>query len=183
MRVAVIGWGSLVRDEAYIHVNDWHTGGPVIAIEFSRVSRDGRLTLVVDPDNGTYTETWFAQSRRALVEDAIDDLYIRERCTSPRCIGFVRGDTGASRCRSDPTLSGRVNAWCVQNGFDAAIWTDLPSNFLERTGTPFSLGNAARYLERLDSDTLDLAREYIMKAPTTVQTPLRGHLHSLLGWN
>ena len=44
MKIAILGWGSLVWDSRQLpHSGEWHTGGPVLPIEFSRVSKDGRL--------------------------------------------------------------------------------------------------------------------------------------------
>ena len=66
----------------------------------------------------------------------------------------------------------------VDNGYDAAIWTALKSNFDEsdKGGEPFSVTAAIRYLETLaseDADKFARALTYIRKAPPEVQTPVR----------
>ena len=49
MKIAILGWGSLIWNQNGLPVKgQWKKNGPVLPIEFSRVSRDGRLTLVID---------------------------------------------------------------------------------------------------------------------------------------
>ena len=46
MKIAILGWASLVWNPQQLpHKGDWKSGGPRLPIEFSRVSKDGRLTL------------------------------------------------------------------------------------------------------------------------------------------
>ena len=49
VRIAVIGWGSLIWNQAELQISKPFTlGGPALNIEFARISMDGRLTLIVD---------------------------------------------------------------------------------------------------------------------------------------
>ena len=52
-----------------------------------------------------------------------------------------------------------IKTWAQANGFDAAIWTALASNFHEpdKAGEPFSVEAAIRYLEMLDAPRLGAA--------------------------
>jgi hypothetical protein len=61
------------------------------------------------------------------------------------------------------------------NGYDAAIWTALASNFDEqrKVGEPFSVEAALRYLGSLDASAFDGALNYIRQAPPEIQTPVR----------
>jgi hypothetical protein len=43
MKIAIVGWGSLIWDP-----RDLHLATAILPIEFSRISDNGRLTLVVD---------------------------------------------------------------------------------------------------------------------------------------
>jgi 1-acyl-sn-glycerol-3-phosphate acyltransferase len=50
MRIAVLGWGSLIWSPGNLKIDrEWHEDGPFLPIEFARVSQDGRLTLVLFP--------------------------------------------------------------------------------------------------------------------------------------
>ena len=80
--------------------------------------------------------------------------------------------------RRHPEAIATIAAWSTANGFDAAIWTALESNFGEhgKGGEPFSVTAATRYLERLagqDAAKFDRALDYIRKAPPEVDTPVR----------
>jgi hypothetical protein len=57
MKVVVIAWGSLVWNRGQLAVTtEFQPNGPLLPIEFSRVSGDGRLTLVID-------EVWGGRAR------------------------------------------------------------------------------------------------------------------------
>jgi hypothetical protein len=64
-RIAILGWGSLIWEPRELEtIGGWQMGGPVLPIEFSRVSNDGRLTLVVDEKNGVDVPTRYILSSR-----------------------------------------------------------------------------------------------------------------------
>ncbi|MER8652067.1 hypothetical protein [Mesorhizobium sp. M0586] len=82
-KIAILGWGSLIWDkhlEFDAHHDGWLPGGPVLQLEFSRISesRKGALTLVVDNEHGTACETSYAVSSRKNPDDAVADLRCRE---------------------------------------------------------------------------------------------------------
>jgi hypothetical protein len=67
MKIVVLAWGSLVWDPRTLRLaHSWMEGGPVLPIEFSRVSDNGRLTLVIDEGHGVDVPTRYALS--ALVD-------------------------------------------------------------------------------------------------------------------
>ena len=179
MDIAIIAWGSLIWDPRLLPYREgWQLGGPVLPLEFSRVSRDGRLTLVIDGVHGVEVSTRFAISTRRVLHDAIADLRDREGTIWKR-IGFVDCKAGADSSdtfeQPEQTFQ-RVRGWAEQQGFDAAIWTDLPSSFKNETGEDFSVEKATAYLKRLPKSARKVAIEYIQKAPCEVETPLRVHL-------
>ena len=81
-----------------------------------------------------------------------------------------------------PQAVAAIAAWATSNGYDAAIWTALASNFHEpdKGGEPFSVTAALRYLEALEArDGAAFARAlaYIRKAPIEVETPVRDEVN------
>jgi hypothetical protein len=60
-----------------------------------------------------------------------------------------------------------------QQHIDTVIWTAIGPRFSERTGTPFSVNAAIRYLGLLTEPTKTSALEYIRNAPPEVVTPVR----------
>lgn len=179
MKIAILGWGSLTWDKCDLPKvkGDWARGGPSLPIEFSRVSesRGGILTLVIDQQNGVNVSTRFAISSRIALEDAICDLRTREKTVVLR-IGYVDLISGSQRCNAMPQADIIIRRWALENSFDAAVWTDLPSNFQKEIKKEFSVAAAVEYLQSRSEDVAKDAREYIYKAPKEVETPLRRFL-------
>lgn len=49
-KIAILAWGSLYWDKRTLAIqSEWNEDGPTLPIAFSRISKDGRLTLVIDP--------------------------------------------------------------------------------------------------------------------------------------
>jgi len=87
-RIAILGWGSLIWCPRQLqYEGEWQQGGPVLPIEFSRISSDGRLTLVIDTQRGVDTPTRFVVSSHTDLKSAIENLRDRE-CTLERNIGY-----------------------------------------------------------------------------------------------
>lgn len=171
-RIAILGWGSLVWDARGLpRQTGWKRGGPHLAIEFSRVSKDGRLTLVLDPANGDAFSVEYCESPRTNLHDALCDLSAREASLVDR-IGFVDANSDDARCRANPSAEVHLRDWSRCNGYDFVIWTDLKSNFERKLETPFSVEHAIEYLESLTGAAAESAQEYIAKAPDFVDTPL-----------
>jgi hypothetical protein len=168
MKIAFLGWGSLTWDQRELPTSgDWQKGGPILPIEFSRISSDGRLTLVIDEENGVPVQTRYAQSRSGTLEHAIEDLRKREG-TSKSMIGVVSKTINNAKAGSDA-----VKAWDADQKWDAVIWTGLPSNFEDIKRIPFAVENGLTYLSSLSGEEKAKAREYIDRAPEEVITPLR----------
>jgi len=170
-RIAILGWGSLIWDQRELPTNGgWSDGGPTLPLEFSRKSSDGRLTLVIDTEHGRDVPTRYAESTRHDTEDAVCDLMHRE--------GTDRGNIGCVNRRMNcPTeaIEARIWHWAVDQSCDFVVWTKLrpriPDDWLG-----FSVQRAETYLRNLPRVCKERAREYIVKAPPEVKTPLREHL-------
>ena len=168
MKIAILGWGSLIWDQRDLPtLGVWQKGGPVLPIEFSRISSDGRLTLVIDEKNGVPVQTRFAQSGSETLNQAIEDLRKREG-TSKSMIGVVSQTINIPKSGSDT-----IKDWAVDNKWDGVIWTGLPSNFEDEEDVPFTVENGLVYLSGLVGEEKAEARKYIERAPEEVDTPLR----------
>lgn len=182
MKIAIIGWGSLIWDPRELpREGVWQEDGPILKIEFSRVSRNCRLTLVVDENNGVEVKTRFALSPRSDIEDAINDLRIREG-TIKKWIGysdFKHDQDSLSYNSTQVNICENVKNWCRDKGFDAAVWTALRSYFFEETKLNFSIHNALKYLESLPKYANKNALKYIQNASSEIVTPLRSKLIAL----
>jgi uncharacterized protein YdaT len=190
MKIAILAWGSLLWEKGNLALRaNWAPGGPELPLEFSRVSesRDGALTLVIDPKNGVEIPAYFAVSAHQNLDTAIRNLHERER-TRSKFIGYVNCSSGQSRSSILPTASSKIREWAGKNNFDAVIWTDLPSNFddvdkakfsdVDEPSMKFTVDNAQKYLHCLKARGAAKAREYIKKAPPEVETELRKRMRS-----
>lgn len=177
MRISVLAWGSIVWERGNLAViANFEPTGPCIPIEFCRVSRDERLTLVIDETFGAACTTYSTISVFDDLDAAIENLRDREGMPSPKGVGFTALDCGRQSARAKerhPRTVKIITAWAQANGFDAVIWTALAGNFAEKTSEPFSVEAAIRYLETRNGKTFDDALAYIRRAPPEVQTPVR----------
>lgn len=173
----VIAWGSLLWSPRNLRVTGpWEPTGPRLPIEFSRVTTDGRLTLVVDPVAGVEVHA----GSPLTPDDARRNLAEREACGIEN-IGIVRRETinGADQVSFPlPTHLQPLVKWLDGGRFQAAIWTALPTRFDAVTGAPFSVPSGLSYLDGLRGATRDVAFEYIRRAPrdhsNSLETRLRG---------
>lgn len=186
MKSAVLAWGSLVWDPRDLQsAAEFAPNGPLLPIEFCRVSGDGRLTLAVDETFGALCTTYSAPSTTENLDAAIENLRLREGMPDAQEIGFVdlaSGKRSDGAMQRHPDAVATIAAWAQSNGYDAAIWTALASNFDEpdKGGEPFSVTAAIGYLESLESrDAAAFARAlaYIRKAPIEVETPVRDQVN------
>ena len=182
MKIAVLGWGSLIWNTGDLKIaGGWQTGGPQLPIEFSRISSDGCLTLVIDPQNGANVTTRYSTSVFENIDEAIENLSRRENMPSTKNVGFVNLNTGEQKSHN-ADVAVNIREWAHQNHFDVVIWTDLPSNFAsKRQLAQFTVETAVAYLQNLCGETAQKAREYIQKAPEEVNTPVRRKLQES-GW-
>lgn len=181
MRIAILGWGSLLWDaraEFDNHHGPWESDDPELKIEFSRVSqtRGGALTLVIDQANGSSCRVAHAMSKRRDPEDAICDLRSREGTTRAN-IGIHFADGSLNQSKDKNTLT-TIAAWAEAKSIDVVVWTDLPSNFQKVCGSAFSIGGAVAHVRALGEGAKSGAAEYMWRAPAFVITPLRSALQT-----
>src|SRR2546421_12371173 len=91
MRIAVLGWGSLIKHPMDLHIvnEEWHLSGPTLSIALSRLSDNrGHLTYVVDEHHQRRVPTRYAISEYGALEDAGAGLAEREG-SGADSIGYV----------------------------------------------------------------------------------------------
>ena len=177
---AILGWGSLLwdkREEFDKQHGDWKDNGPILRLEFSRISesRGRALTLVIDQKHGAECRVAYSISARKTLADTIADLRCREGTTIAN-IGFVDMTAGTSRGR-DPVSVDAVKLWAKENAITAAVWTDLKSNFSAEVAD-FSVAAAVAHIQKLNAAGKSKAAEYVWRAPEFIRTPLRKALQN-----
>ena len=175
-KIAILGWGSLIwdpKDDFKKQIHEWKEDGPILPIEFSRVSnsRKGALTLVIDPDNGYQNRTKYTLSKRKNPEDAACDLRTREE-TVIRNIGLIDLEKDYFRGHWSFIID-KIKLWASEKNLRAVVWTDLPSNYTKKTEKIFDPENAIEYLKSLNDEGQKSLKEYIRNAPANIKTPLR----------
>jgi hypothetical protein len=177
LKIAVLAWGSLIWDPRGLSIStDFAPTGPSLPLEFSRISGDGRLTLVLDDTQGVRCRTYVATSACSELEEAIDDLRVREGMPSAQNVGFIVRLTGAcspAATRRHPESVTAIADWSRTSAFDAVVWTALGIKFRDAARVRFSVNNAIDYLATLKGDKRSKAFEYIRRAQHEIQTPVR----------
>lgn len=175
MKIVILGWGSLIWEPKELEFDrkiGWLENGPILPIEFARISNNKRLTLVITPD-GTPVKTLFSISTNDKLDYAVSNLIKRE--------GTVKRHID-SYCKlngfSDDTFLYKENIlnWINKTDYDCVIWTNLPENWKEKTD------DRIEYLKGLDINESLLAKEYICKAPIQTQTKYRTLIEKELNW-
>ena len=183
---AILGWGSLIWDLDNLapHVRGgWAMGaGPVLPMEFTRISPKRKMALVVclDAVHGGGCATHAIASAKGGIAAVVSDLARRERAPEGH-IGAVCLASGHASGASARVVD-EVRRWCLGEGWTGAVWTDLPSNFADHLGEVFSVPRARSYLRTLTGDSLDEAVRYIENAPAATDTPLRRALAGDAWW-
>lgn len=155
--------------------------GPPMAVEFARISADGRLTLVIHPGSPAQ-RTYWAESQLTDLGEARENLRAREG-TRLEFISTTSADVARDSAADAAAI--KVYDWLSSqlHALKAAVWTGLKSNWFDRRGTEFTPESALKYLQELEGETADKAREYISCTPSQIQTPLRSRIRQELHWD
>ena len=85
VKSVVLAWGSSVSDPRDLQIaTKFSANGPLLPIEFCRVSDDGRLTLAIDENFGAVCKTYSAPSALESLDAAMDNLREREGMADAR---------------------------------------------------------------------------------------------------
>jgi len=184
MRIAILGWGSLIWNQGSLQIqdNNWFNDGISLPIEFARISGNRRLTLVINPSSPPVQVLYSISSFDALYS-AKNNLREREG-TNIQNIGYhdFTNNRNSINVLGDE-ISNSLIHWNEGRNFGAVIWTDLRSNFVENTGMDFSLNNIQNYFEGLTSAELVEAVRYIFRTPQQIQTGFRPAIENFITEN
>jgi hypothetical protein len=149
MQVAVIAWGSLIWCPGSLQIKSkWFTDGPLLPIEFARISGDGRLTLVIHPGSPKQKTYWALSSSNSLANARLN-LQAREKAKHLDDIRSTAVDDHTEG-RIDSEIAALIQEWLKgRRDVNAAVWTGLPSNWLNKRGRQFSLEDAMVCLREL----------------------------------
>lgn len=183
MKIAILGWGSLVWNPKSLQYNQeigWQKDGPILPLEFARISMDGRLTLVITSE-GKEVQTLYASSTNTTLDEAILDLAIREG-SSRKSIGYYNKKRDELYHKNFNYLA-NLKAWLAINPkIDAVIWTNLGANWKETDRIKSKKRDRLEHLKALDGPTKTIAEEYIRKAPFQIATNFRREIEKELNW-
>jgi hypothetical protein len=184
MNIACLAWGSLVWNPRDLPIQRrWFDDGPFAPVEFTRQSRHGRITLVIDEHAEPVRLLW-ARMTLSDVEKAMEALSKREGITASDWksrIGNWRTSDPAPRTM--PSLS----AWAQARGLDAVIWTALGPQYVKHDeDTPTKerppIEWVLRHLQELTGPPRDVAEQYFRCAPQQIDTEYRRRVEAVLGW-
>lgn len=186
MRIAVLGWGSLVWDPtgsygAILQIAPgarWSASGPMLPVEFARISKDGRLTLVVLPEYEHRCQVLWITSGHQDVQEAIGNLAAREGIHASFMCRSIHGvlATGETLGNVLDQVADPVQEWMSDTpALDAAIWTGLGAGkrWQKHGYDGFTVTNALDYLNGLEGEVSRLNAEYLRKTPPSIDTPVR----------
>ena len=186
MKIAILGWGSLIwqpKELAYNKTFGWQKDGPIFPIEFARISKDGRLTLVIT-ENGTKVPVLYTLSNYHNLEEAVLNLAVRE--------GSGRNSIGSYDKNKD-TFSSKflfkeeIKNWIRNTDFEAVIWTNLGENWNIKNDKgdiirQIEPERRIEYLKELKGNTSAIAEEYIRRTPIKINTDFRKKIEATLNW-
>ena len=186
MKIAILGWGSLIWQPKELKFDEnigWKENGPVLPIEFARISKDGRLTLVITP-NGTEVPTLYSVSSFDTIDLAVLNLAVREG-SGRKSIGYYNKTKDEFSPIEFP-YKDNIKNWIQTSDFDAVIWTNLPEKWditenkaVIKTIDP---NDRINYLQNLKGSESALAEEYIRNTPKQIATKYRTQILKTLGW-
>jgi len=176
MKIGCLGWGSLIWDPRELPIqNRWFQDGPLLPIEFTRLSADDRITLVLTPGMATVKSLWTLMTVNDL-NVAKEALANRER-TRLEYIG-----KWSSKAQSQSEYSEQIGRWAYDVGLDTVIWTALPPKWNNQSGLIPTIEEVIVFLKNLSPEKQKNAEEYIRKTPRQINTEYRKKIEEELIW-
>ena len=178
MKIACIAWGSLIWKTGFLPLaSQWHADGPLLPLEFARISDVNRELALVLCEGAPLKPTRWAYLNAEDVKTAREMLRQREKITPqhPEWIGSV------------PTLDAmpldaRISQWLQKRELDACVWSALPPKSTGQNGRQLTAEEAVAYLDGLTGDVRAHAQDYLQRIPADIATPYRQLIEARLGW-
>lgn len=179
LRIACLGWGSLVWDPRELPIRrEWFKDGPIAPVEFTRKSDDGRMTLVLDRQATSIRLLWahMLPVELSVAKEALCNREgIRARDPLAKIGSWQHGD-------SAPIHIPDLPKWAETKGLDAVVWTALGPKFGDANRSP-SAHEVIEYLRGLRGPIREHAKEYIERAPRQIDTEYRREIEAAMGWS
>ena len=179
MKVAYLGWGSLVWDPRDLQFrSEWFSDGPLLPLEFARESRDRRITVVITSGSPFVRSLWTLSSLGS-VESARANLAAREGIADEKVACSIGVWQGTSQNKSEVDLE--IGSWASRLNLDAVVWTNLKARF-DGQHRLASADEIVGHMRKLSHEQRAAAERYVRKAPRQIDTPYRRQLELALGW-
>ena len=184
MKIACLGWGSLVWDPRDLPIKGkWHEDGPILPIEFARQSSDGRITLVIVRElTIPKVPSLWAFLDVETIDDAVKRLRQREGIPSKNENKHIGRWLKRDGIQVDDSIVAIIGKWALDKGLEGVVWTDLPPKFKGKSGYMPSIDEVITYINELSEDAKERAQQYIQMTPLQVDTPYRKAIEKRLGW-
>lgn len=179
MRIACLGWGSLIWDPRSLPIQrEWFKDGPFAPVEFTRQSSGGRVTLVIEPNAVPVRVLWAVMIPIDL-QPAQEALRDRENIPGSEWMSRI-----GSWQEGDPVPQHipELPEWARVRGLNAVIWTALGPKFQNKKTSP-SPQQVVEYLQQLTGTVRDEAERYVRCAPRQIDTEYRRRIEAALGWS
>jgi hypothetical protein len=184
MMIGCLTWGSLVWNPGKLPIRGgWQTDGPLLPIEFARLSNHNRITLVI-----LYNQPNYAPSRSLWTlldvqspKEAFKALKDREGAKSNQGIGLWEKGTAEPAHGVDR----RIARWAEVIGLDAVVWTKLGPKWVEGNKEVERMPTQDEVIRKIrtwDEPLGTYARLYLQMAPKQIDTPYRRAVFDEFGW-
>ncbi len=182
MKIVCLGWGSLIWNSGELKIpkSKWNVGGPFLQIEFSRISSDDRVTLVID-ENAEVKEVRVLWAKLKNVNNLDDAIYLLAKREGTKCKNIHYSINGKIHKDVSGRNKKKIVMWQERKKLDVVIWTGLkPKN---RSGNRrSSVDDIIQHLNSLDQCDKKRAEEYIRRTPIQIDTIYRKRIEAEFNW-
>lgn len=178
MKIACLGWGSLIWNPGSLPIQrQWFHDGPMVKVEFTRKSSDGRITLALTPDVTSVRSLWAVMDSEEM-EIAKESLRAREK------VNYKKYPNGIGTWKigePNPEMISGLAEWVASKSIGGVIWTALSPEFDDIKNIP-SEEQIVEYLQSRTGRERESAKEYVERAPEQIDTSYRRRIEAMLGW-